>query len=257
LLEGLRDCCFEHQVIAAVVRLHPVLQQENWFGGDLGANAELLLLGPTIGINLNRWNDATASIATLSKGRRSDLNFARRHLRLTWTLEGRTLQDDLQIFHQLYERRMTELEAREFYHFGVRYYQSLAEGLGQRLDVAIAWFNDRAVGAALFMTDRTMSHYHLSASDDEGRAYKATTMIINGAAERARLLGCQRLHLGGGARGEDKLFAFKQSFGGDVYRYSCLSVICDSIRYRSLLEQRVNWPELPALRTNFFPEYRA
>ncbi len=206
-----------------------MLQQETWFRGDLGDDFGLILLGPTIAIDLARWDPATNRIATLSK----------------------------QLFYKIYEQRMTELEAGEYYHFSFEYYRSLAEGLGQRLDIAIAWLNGGPVGAALFMTDRWLSHYHLSAPNDEGRAYKATTLILNSAAERARILGCERLHLGGGARGEDKPFVFKESFGGDSYRYSCLSLICDPVGYRSLAEKRMATPDLPPMRPNFFPEYRA
>jgi hypothetical protein len=257
LLQTFQDWCKESQVISAHLRLHPGFQQERWFGGDLGEGRELVLLGPTVALDLAGWNPATRSIATLNKGRRSDLNFARRHLRLTWTSDGRKRDEDLRAFYDLYEQRMTELEAGEYYHFDFEYYQSLAAGLDKRLDIAIAWLEDEAVGAAMFMTDRILSHYHLSASNQHGRTHKATTMILNSAAEHARDKGCQRLHLGGGARGEDKLFAFKESFGGYAYRYSCLSLICDPIRYRNLVNRRLNWPHLPAMRANFFPEYRA
>jgi hypothetical protein len=256
LLQALRDWCRENQILTAHVRLHPVLQQDAWFRGSLGDDFGLILLGPTIAIDLRQWNAASNSIATLGKGRRSDLNFARRHLHLTWTSQGRVLHDDLRTFYSLYEQRMTELEAGEYYHFGFEYYESLAAGLTHQLDTAIAWLNDQAVGAALFMTDKVISHYHLSASNNQGRAHKATTLILNGAAERARELGCDRMHLGGGARGEDNLFAFKQSFGGDVYRYSRLSLISDPLRYRRLVEKRLTSPDLPAVRNNFFPAYR-
>ena len=257
LLVALRGWCCENQVISAHVRLHPVVRQEEWFAGALGEDFRLLQPGPTIALDLRHWNTETASIATLTKGRRSDLSFARRHLRLTWSSDGREPDDDLRCFHELYERRMTELEAGEYYHFPLEYYQSLAEGLGHRLEIAIAWLNDEAVGAALFMTDRVIAHYHLSATNDLGRAHKATTLILNAAAERARLLGCRHLHLGGGARGEDKLFTFKQSFGGEVYRYSFLAMICDPTRYARLVGMRVTAPDLPAMRTNYFPGYRA
>jgi hypothetical protein len=257
LLIALRDWCRENEVISALVRLHPVLRQEHWFGGELGEDSHLNLLWPTTAIDVSQWNSETSSIATLNKGRRSDLNFARRHLRLTWMSDGRPLLDDMREFYRLYEQRMTELEAGEYYHFSFDYYQTLAEGLGQHFDIAIAWLDDKAVGGALFMIDRMMAHYHLSATNVLGRAHKASTLILNGAAERARLRRCKYLHLGGGTRGEDKLFAFKQSFGGATYRYSFLSLVCDPTRYGRLVEKREAVPNVPTLRTNFFPEYRA
>jgi hypothetical protein len=257
LVEVLRDWCRQNQIVSAHIRLHPVVRQHEWFDGAVSDHLRLTLLGPTTAINLHLWNSETASIATLNRGRRSDLNFARRYLRLTWTSDGRILQDDLRLFYGLYEQRMTELEAGQDYHFAFDYYQALARGLGSRLEVAIAWLDNKPVGGALFMIDRVMAHYHLSAANQLGRAQKATTLILNGAAERARQVHCQRLHLGGGVRGEDPLFAFKRSFGGELYRYSFLSLICDPLRYSRLVERRVTTPHLPALRANFFPEYRA
>jgi hypothetical protein len=257
LLDALRDWCSDNQVISAHVRLHPLLKQEHWFAGASGQDFHLHQAGPTIALDVSRWQDKTVSIATLNKGRRSDLNFARRHLRLTWTSDGRSRAEDLRQFQKLYEQRMTELGAGDYYHFPPQYYESLAEGLGHRLDVALAWMDDTPAGAALFMIDRAMAHYHLSATNDLGRTNKATTLIINDAVGRAGSQGCDRLHLGGGAHGEDSLFAFKKSFGGDTYRYSYLSLICDPRRYHKLLERRVVAPGLPALRTNYFPEYRA
>lgn len=256
LLEVLRDWCRENQIVSAHIRLHPVIEQHQWFDGAVSDHLRLTLRGPTTAIDLHLWDSETASIATLHRGRRSDLNFARRHLRLTWTSEGRVLHDDLRLFYGLYEQRMTELEAGQNYHFTFDYYQALAQGLGSRLDVAIAWLDGHPVGGALFMIDRVMAHYHLSTANQLGRAHKATSLILNGAAERARQSDCQRLHLGGGVRGEDPLFAFKRSFGGDLYRYSFLSLICDPLRYSRLVERRVTTPHLPALQADFFPEYR-
>jgi hypothetical protein len=257
LLRALRDWCCDAQVISAHVRLHPLLKQEDWFEGALGQDFHLHRTGPTTALDVDRWQAETASLATLNKGRRSDLNFARRQLRLTWTSDGRLPSEDLQIFRGLYELRMNELGAGDYYHFPPEYYESLARGLGLRLDVALAWLGDAPVGAALFMVDRAMAHYHLSATNDLGRTNKATTLIINAAAGRARSQGCDRLHLGGGAHGEDNLFAFKRSFGGSTYRYSYLSLICDPRRYHKLAQRRVAAPNLPAPRTNYFPGYRA
>ena len=257
LLAGLREWCIENQIVAAHIRLHPVLHQANWFAGSLDEGLHLHLAGPTVAIDLRRWHSETASIATLDKGRRSDLNYARRRLRITWASEGTMLGEDLQSFRALYEARMTELEASDYYHFPTEYYSLLAQGLGGRLEVATARLDDHPVGAALFMIDKVMAHYHLSATNDLGRNNKATTLIINAAAERVRSHGCERLHLGGGVRGEDKLFAFKRSFGGDLYRNSYLSLICDPPRYGRLVERRLVASDLPALRSNYFPEYRA
>ena len=213
--------------------------------------------GPTTALNLSHWNTATDCISTLHKGRRSDLSFARRSVRVTCALELGTINEDLHRFYELYEGRMEQIGASGFYHFPPVYYAALAEGLGSRLDVMIAWLGEHPVGAALFMADKTFTHYHLSASNDTGRTYRATTLILNAAADRARRRGCEYLHLGGGATGTDRLFDFKKSFGGEVFQYSFFAMICDRARYGDLLRRRLAILPLQPLRPYFFPEYRA
>lgn len=257
LVESLQRWCRDNGIVSVLLRLHPVVRQEDWIRGGLGSDCRLHDFGPTTALDLASWNESTESIGTLNKGRRSDLAFARRYLHVTWSSDGRSLEQDLGTFSVLYEQRMEELHAGEYYRFPMAYYVALAEGLGHNLDVAIAWQGDEAVGAALFMFDRVMGHYHLSASNDAGRAHKATTLILNAAVGKARQRGCRRLHLGGGTGGDDKLFAFKQSFGGEVFRYSFLSVVADRLRYDRLVQMRVAAARSAPLRPNFFPEYRA
>ena len=95
----------DNQVISAQVGCIPLSKKTGF--RSTGGKFSLHQAGPTTAIDLERWNAETASIATLEKGRRSDLNFARRHSRLTWTSEEGRWHDDLQLFHELYEQRMT------------------------------------------------------------------------------------------------------------------------------------------------------
>lgn len=257
LLRTLRDWCYERKVISVLLRLHPLLQQQTWLSLAVDCENRIHSFGPTTALDLSRWNCSTDCVATLHKGRRSDLTFARRSLHVTSALELGTVVEDLGRFYELYERRMDQLGAADFYHFPPAYYTVLAEGLGSRLDVIMAWMGERPVGAALFIADRTLAHYHLSACNDTGRAQKATTLILNAAADRARRRGCKYLHLGGGATGSDKLFDFKKSFGGEVFEYSFFSLICDRERYDDLLQRRLVALPFQPFRPNFFPEYRA
>jgi UDP-N-acetylbacillosamine alanyltransferase len=257
LLKTLQEWCRENRLISVMLRLHPVLRQGEWLVDSLEDEYRLHRLGLTTALDLSLWNETTDSIATLNKGRRSDLSFARRHLDISWASERDVFAEDLHRFYELYEHRMDQLHVRDFYHFPWDYYTALANGLGSGFDIALAWLGDEAVGAALIMFDQKMAHYHLSASNEEGRVHKATTLILNAAAARARSKGCQRLHLGGGAAGEDKLFAFKKSFGGEIFQYSFISLVSDRRRYEELSQQRITSPNLPPPRRNFFPGYRA
>ena len=257
LLRTLRSWCHERRVISVLLRLHPLLRQEIWLNLAVDEENRLHSFGPTTALDLSRWNHSAECIATLHRARRARLRLARHSLHVTSALELGTVVEDLRRFYELYECRMEQLGAADFYHFPPTYYAALAEGLGSRLNVIIAWLEDQPVGAALFMADNTLAHYHLSASNDTGRAHNATTLILNAAADRARRRGCQYLHLGGGTAGDDKLFDFKKSFGGEVFQYSFLTIVNDREQYNALLRRRVAALEMPPLRPHFFPEYRA
>lgn len=256
LLTELQKWCRANDVVSIYVRLHPLLRQERWLAVEGNADFDLHRLTQTIGLDLSNWDVEREAISTLSKGRRSDLKYARKSLRISWASEGGTQVRDLQIFRDLYEGRMTEIGASRFYHFSEEYYSALLEGLGDALDICIAWAGTEAVGAALFMTDRVNAHYHLSASSAVGREHKATTLILNAAAGMARSKGCRRLHLGGGAAPGDTLAAFKESFGGEVFEYFTLGIVGDRVRYDELVRRRFEQQGSPSA-AYFFPAYRA
>lgn len=254
----LRKWCGENGIVSVLVRLHPIMQQLDWLQMALDAECSLHRFGPTTALNTLCWNDSTRIVTTLAKGRRSDLNFARRSLDISWSSERNRTIEDLQIFYDLYERRMDQLHASHFYHFPWEYYSAMAEELGGRMDVALIWLGAQPIAGAIFMADRRFAHYHLSASNELGRIHKATTLILNEAVDWARKRNCQYLHLGGGAAGEDNLFAFKKSFQGELFDFGLLRIVCDRKRYDALLQQRrIAEQDLPPIRPNFFPEYRA
>ena len=146
LLDARREWCCDNQVISAHVRLHPAFKQEDRFASIMGEGYQLHRAGPTVAIDVCRCHTKTASIANLDKGRRSDLSYARRHLRLSWTSEGRILDEDLQQFRALYELRMTELEAGEYYHSRRNITRRWRKGSGIATTSLFAWLNDNLVG---------------------------------------------------------------------------------------------------------------
>lgn len=150
---------------------------------------------------------------------------------------------------------MDRVNASAFYHFSPEYYAALADGVGEGIAVALSWQGQEAVGGAIFFADARCAHYHLSGTNDAGRAMKATTLLIREGIDWARGRGCERLHLGGGASGSDSLFEFKKGFGGEVYEYSFAGLVTDRPRYDRLLEARRATGQ--PLRPSFFPAYRA
>ncbi len=151
---------------------------------------------------------------------------------------------------------MAALRAEQHYRFPTRYYDVLAEGLGSRVEVGLAWRGDELVGGALFFADETYWHFHLGASNETGRKYGASTFLMCEAAGRALAKGCQYLHLGGGLRNDDGLLAYKKSYGGPTFSYSAISLICIPTVYAELQALRdASSSGVP--RAGYFPAYRA
>jgi len=244
LREALQGWSRQNDVVCVVVRMHPIMGQELWFEQDDCDDAILRLGNVTTAVDLESWNDPEQCIASLKAERRRNLLSARRKLRVSWASGGsENIRQSLQVFQSLYNDCMRSLGAEQFYLFPDDYYQDLARGLGQRLGVGLAFRGDDPAAGSLFMADASCAHYHLSASNDEGRKTNATTLLINAGALWARGRGCTKLHLGGGLKGEDSLFRFKHSFGGSLFRYATLTVVADRTAFASLCDKpSAPWP---------------
>jgi hypothetical protein len=252
MANAIGDWCRARGVIDCLLRLHPLLRQAELLASTDDTKVSIHALGPTVSLPIGLGNEEL--LRKMSDGRRSDLATARRSLRISWS-RGSNADADIRIFCDLYEQTMARVGASAFYHFPLAYYDALTRGLGDRVAVALAWHGHAPVGGAMFLADRTLAHYHLSGTDDDGRRLKATTLLIVEGTRWARGLGCGRLHLGGGAGSIDSLFDFKRSFGGERHEYRYATVVADPSRYARLVEQRKS-AALDEPRTGFFPTYR-
>ena len=245
----LRDWCAENGVASCLLRLNPLLGGSGHLSQIDGL--EVREHGPTTAVDLSRVEDGR--LAGMSKGRKADLSVARRELEISW--EGS--DEALERFRAVYDETMRRLDAGEHYLFPPKYYRALAEGLGDRLGVALALRGEEVVGGSLFLADGRgrFAHYHLSGTTDAGRELKAGTLLVHAGALWAAERGSELLHLGGGTGGADSLYAFKRSFGGQEFTYSFATLVAEPERYESLVARRAEEPEPP--RPDFFPAYRA
>jgi hypothetical protein len=245
LLKRLQEWCVDRQLVCCVLRSHPLLEQEWLLEPENQVDFVKVKRGsPTVAVDLQEWDQGRRCPAHLSKGRRSDLAFARRSLRLTWSVTCGTQRttEQFRVFQKLYEATMIRLRADSFFLFPPTYYQRLSE-LREDIGIAIAWLGEQPVGAAVFMAGRTNAHYHLSATDEIGRKYKAATLLVVAGAEWARQRGCRALHLGGGMEHNDTLLRFKESFGGSRHEYGNLTLVVDRLRYQLMCEaESMPWP---------------
>jgi hypothetical protein len=244
----LRNWCATAGVVSCLLRLHPLDGGPRQLSQGDSADVEIREHGPTTAIDLARL--ANGRLEGMSKGRKADLTIARRELEVSWNEE-----DALEHFRTVYDGTMQRVGAGEFYLFPPEYYRALADGLGDRLGVALALLDGEPVGGALFLAGHRFAHYHLSGTTAAGRELKAGTLLVHAGAEWARGHGCELLHLGGGTGGADSLFAFKKSFGGETYTYAFATLVADRDRYDALAARRAEEPEPP--RPDFFPAYRA
>jgi hypothetical protein len=254
LIDALRQWCHEFDVVSCHIRLHPLLEQDQWLRITRVEDdtVSLCFRALTTGIDLSRWDIAGQRIAGTTENRRLSLNRARRCLRLVWGKSGIPMGEALRLFREVYQYRMTQLKAEPYYYFSDEYYAGLLEGTN--LMVALAYLNDELVGGHLYLVGRQFAHYHLGAANQRGLELNAGTLLMNAGAQYAREHGCKVLHLGGGA---GSLFDYKKSYGGSVYRYFTLDVVSDKPRYLNLLNRRQDSKVLPRLRKGFFPQYRA
>jgi serine/alanine adding enzyme len=250
-LHHLRDWCVTNGVVSCLLRLHPLLGGSEQLSGSDDVGAEIREHGPTTAVDPRRIDDKTGRLEGLAKGRKADLTIARRELELVWGGGEAALEE----FRRVYDGTMERVGAGAFYVFPPDYYRALADGLGERLAVALAVRGDEVVGAALFLADRRFAHYHLSGTTETGREFKAGTLLVHAGGEWAAQRGCELLHLGGGTSGADSLFAFKKSFGGETYTYAFATLVADRERYDALVARRAEEDEPP--RSDFFPAYRA
>jgi hypothetical protein len=260
LVENLRQWCLKANVVSCMLRLHPLLAQEEGFryiSRDC-MSGTLRQYGPTEAIDLTGWDDALDTPAGMSTNRHRSLRFARRHLSVTLLPcnkpEGLKL---LRQFRPIYEETMRRVNASAFYFFPEEYFLSLAHALGSDMAIAVAHRGDQAVSGALLFADAQFGHYHLGGATSDGNRYKAQTLVLVEAANWMRNRGCRWFHLGGGRTPGDSLHYFKRSFGSSTFSYSYVTLIANRERYSDLLKLRKMQSDLGPSREEFFPEYRS
>ena len=240
----LRDWACASGLVGCTIRFHPLLRQDgSWGVAEMAEGwARIFLRGRTTALQLQHWDVVHCRLRGMSKGRRRDLTRARlaSNLRIS---QGPSAVDDLNIFRALYRESMERVDADRFFFYTDEYYEHLAKGLGENFAVFTALTDDRPVAAAIFLADRDFVHYHLAANNEEGRRGGAATLLVVAAAEWAWRRGCSMLHLGGGLKSDDSLWAFKSSFGGTIFSYSYMTLVANIEQYGYLTQHpAASWP---------------
>jgi hypothetical protein len=193
------EWCMDNQILVEFIRFHPILQNWNYYGGDILYNRE------TVWINLEQ-DDLMSEYRP--RARTSIRKAIKSGLKITW-YDGEPFID---IFVPLYYQEMIELQAEEFYMFKKDYFEAIAKW--DKAKFAVCSLDQQILAAAIFIFDGDVMEYHLSASNPEGKRLCATNLILHEAAFLGKNLGFKSLHLGGGtdSKPDNSLLFFKAGF---------------------------------------------
>lgn len=210
-----------NKVLVEFLRFHPLLENWRCYGGDSRDDRE------TVWVDLSA-PDLLASYET--RARTAVRKAEKSGLVVEWVGPA----EFLAVFPALYGAAMQALGAGADYLFPRAYHEALAASPGTQL--AFCRAPEGICAGAIFLNDGYTLEYHLSASTPEGRRYGAANLMLHKAFERARSLGCQRAHLGGGtnASRENPLLFFKSGFSKGRARFRIGFHVHDRGAYESL-----------------------
>lgn len=221
-----REAARQDGIVAALFRLHPLLDNRRWLPADAVVRRER----NTVFIDLAAgreaaWQSADARHRNMvSKARRAGAT-------VTWGAEG--AWDD---FVALYRPAMARLGAASSLDFSDEYFSGL-----RTLDAEVAILADERgpAAGAIFLWSPRFGHYHLAARRTDAPNF-ATNLVLQAAIDRAADRGLAGVHLGGATTNDpdDSLFRFKRSIGGRLLDFEVALVVADEPAYRALIAER-------------------
>ena len=200
--EAYSGWCERTGVVSTFIRFHPL------YANHTGAReSELVQLSGVIGWRLGKPRDLHAGLhphhrRLLKKAQEAGVRAS--------IIEG---PESLADFRRLYETTMQRLEASSFYFFEREYWDTLVRDLRPRLVLVQSVLDGDVVGSVLCFAAAPWLHYHLGASDENGRTTGANHLALFVAAQWAQQHGYSVFNLGGGVGGrDDNLLRFKSRF---------------------------------------------
>lgn len=245
-LDALGEVCRSHQIVAAFLRLHPLLPLDV---GALAPFGEVHHHGQVVYVDL------TLSPDTIRAQMRRDHRSGIRKLRALG-FEARV--DDWSFYPQfgsLYRETMARVRAAGFYLFSDAYLDDLRRVLGDRLHLCVVLSpSGELASAGLFCVTGGLVQYHLSGTATAHMRDAPSKLVFDTIREWSQAHGCATLHTGGGLGGaEDSLFYFKSGFSPLRADFRTFRMVFDAGRYGAL-SARV--PNAASIAPGFFPVYR-
>lgn len=229
--------CAAEGVLADFVRLHPVADGWQSYGGIIVADRDTVFI------------DTAGDFQAGYSGRcRTSIRKAER-AGLIVREEGRELISDQ--FAKFYRDGMRAIGADAFYLFNDRYFAAMKDW--DRAHLLVCERDGVWLSAGLFLFGGDVMEYHLSATTEDGRVLGATNLLLHRAAQLAHNAGLSGLYLGGGTDKSplNPLLFFKKGFSDQLM---CFRIGFTALQKRLYEELKVQYERqgLPTSRMLFY-----
>lgn len=239
----------ERNVNSVFFRFHPVLDNAK----DNVDVVNVIPLGKTIALDLSSpdiiWENIT------SKNRNMIRKAEKSGVEINHSSDPKLFK----AFKEIYDGTMREDCAEEYYFFGERFYESIAEDLKGHYEIFYATHEDKIISIAIMIFANDQMHYHLSGSLREYRSFAPSNLLLYKAALWGQEQGYRTFHLGGGVgSGEDPLYKFKAAFNRNSdNRFAIGKMIVDEEQYNYLVNLRSSLDSDFNSKSSYFPLYRS
>jgi hypothetical protein len=216
----------EQRVAVEYVRFHPVLGNDQLYGGQVADNRQV------VSMELAAAEPGAAYPSrlrqTLKKAAAAGLVY-----------EEGGLKGHAAAFGAFHRAAMGEMRADSFYLFSDAYFDRLAESAFATLGICRHPSSAQWLAACLFLDGPGVREYHLAATNEAGRKWGASSFALHQAAVAGRRMGLRQMYLGGGtnASADNPLFFFKSSFSAERLTYRTGWTVFDSAAYDEMKQR--------------------
>jgi lipid II:glycine glycyltransferase (peptidoglycan interpeptide bridge formation enzyme) len=245
----LKKYLFESNIVSAFSRLHPIIQQVEFFKG-LGS---ITYLNKTVAINTTL--PLEIQRRQFRKTNKSEINQLRNR---GHTVKIADTEEEINEFVNIYTETMARVNAGSFYFdcFDTKYFHDLLNADDFKARLLIAYKDGIITAGGVFITTKNFMQYHVAGTKQEYMKATPMKLIIDEARLLATQLNVEYFHLGGGVGGSDtdSLFWFKSGFSDLTFTYKTWQLIVNEEVYKTLVSEK---QKQKTLNENYFPVYRS
>lgn len=160
----------------------------------------------------------------------------------------------LKVFHDLYVKTMSRLNADQSYFFTLSFLEKLLNVLSKNMIIFTAIHEGIPTSSSIFLFKSGIIHYWLSGSDSDYKNLYSNNLLLSEAITWAKENENQTFMLMGGS--SEGLRSFKESFSNTKTGFYTLNKIHNTSTY-SVINEIVRKQKPGDSKTNFFPYYRS